>query len=314
MADTSLRFIGWCPICEGDYKVRANRLVHHGYQRPGTGFIVGDCPGVHHPPYELSTFTCELYANLLVRRISETEIYLRELRADPPDLALVFDDYDVVTRRLRRYSTGGSPMIVTLTRLEAEERAAQLPPYERDRYSWELKKEHVTEIQLARLADMRRELRRMEKLIAEWPGVSPLRTVEEEIQHQEKTRAEREHARTVARDDKISAEVVKIRKRIDSAVRNKNAAALADIFTSQKIREVSGYRLTREQAIDLLERGPIWQAFGLVDTNGVYSTDTRVAIGQMREGIWTPRPGGGYDVAPLPWPAELGGGFAKSRR
>jgi hypothetical protein len=29
-------------------------MVHHGYQRPGHGYIVGDCFGVGHQPYEKS--------------------------------------------------------------------------------------------------------------------------------------------------------------------------------------------------------------------------------------------------------------------
>ena len=49
---------GHCPICGRLQMLRkvGNKLVmvHHGYQRPGYGEIVGDCFGVHYQPYELS--------------------------------------------------------------------------------------------------------------------------------------------------------------------------------------------------------------------------------------------------------------------
>lgn len=57
---------GLCPVCFGDYVVnikvkhyehtRARRMqmVHHGYERPGVGYIVGDCHGVGFEPFEVS--------------------------------------------------------------------------------------------------------------------------------------------------------------------------------------------------------------------------------------------------------------------
>lgn len=52
---------GTCPVCFGDYVVSQpshvkgkQKMVHHGYQRPGIGYIVGDCHGVGFQPFELS--------------------------------------------------------------------------------------------------------------------------------------------------------------------------------------------------------------------------------------------------------------------
>jgi hypothetical protein len=73
--DAATRYIGNCQICEGDFKVvpaqikrveidgqtveqpMDGKMVHHGYKRPGHGYIVGDCWGVHNSPYEVS---CDL--------------------------------------------------------------------------------------------------------------------------------------------------------------------------------------------------------------------------------------------------------------
>jgi hypothetical protein len=41
-----------CQICERKQALDTNGyLGHHGYKRPGWGFIQGDCFGVHHKPY-----------------------------------------------------------------------------------------------------------------------------------------------------------------------------------------------------------------------------------------------------------------------
>lgn len=40
-----------CQICEAKFALHNGRMVHHGYKRPGCGFIVGDCMGVGHAPY-----------------------------------------------------------------------------------------------------------------------------------------------------------------------------------------------------------------------------------------------------------------------
>lgn len=46
---------GACPVCMGDFAVDARtRVVHHGYTRPGHGYIVGDCIGVHYSPWEVA--------------------------------------------------------------------------------------------------------------------------------------------------------------------------------------------------------------------------------------------------------------------
>ena len=40
-----------CQVCSKTQSVRDGTLVNHGYTRPGWGWIVGGCPGVHHRPF-----------------------------------------------------------------------------------------------------------------------------------------------------------------------------------------------------------------------------------------------------------------------
>jgi hypothetical protein len=47
---------GTCPVCFGEYQTRgANFLVKHGFQRPGCGYLIGECFGVDYPAFEKST-------------------------------------------------------------------------------------------------------------------------------------------------------------------------------------------------------------------------------------------------------------------
>jgi hypothetical protein len=50
-------FIGTCQACFGEYKVNetSKLIVFHGYQRPGNGYTVGECPGTAHAPFEYDT-------------------------------------------------------------------------------------------------------------------------------------------------------------------------------------------------------------------------------------------------------------------
>lgn len=66
---------GHCEICGALQKLRKVGdhyvMVHHGYQRPGHGYIVGDCFGVNYQPYEKST-------EALVAYLPRLKNYLRD--------------------------------------------------------------------------------------------------------------------------------------------------------------------------------------------------------------------------------------------
>lgn len=307
MKPTSTRFIGWCPVCQRDIKVRIGRLVHHGYLRPGFGYIVGDCPGVGQEPYETGTGACTHYLNrYVVPTIRDTKHTLAVLNRPEGPPYLAFQDYD--GRNWKRDPRSGAPIMVRLTRDEADARAAQLPPY----YDWDRTLRIAIDQTESKLEHWQDEKVRTDQLIADWQP-KPLRTSEEEITHQEQKKAEREAAKAAARDQKIAGEVSKFQKRIDSAVRNKNSAVLADIYASHKIIEVSGYRMTDAEALELLDRDDVWRAFGLLTDEGYLIKEAQDILHDMTRGKWVARPDRGYDILPFPWPDALGGGIAKTR-
>src|SRR5262245_56903099 len=68
---TTTRFVGTCPVCEGRIKVGSGNLVHHGYQRPGYGHILGDCFAVGCLPHETSPDTAKQYlAEVILPRLT----------------------------------------------------------------------------------------------------------------------------------------------------------------------------------------------------------------------------------------------------
>jgi len=71
---------GKCPVCGGDYKrTHGNKMVHHGYERPGDGYIHGDCYGVGYLPYEVSDEGCVAYKALLAPMVIECGIRMDAL-------------------------------------------------------------------------------------------------------------------------------------------------------------------------------------------------------------------------------------------
>jgi len=75
------RFVGNCQLCEGDFRLRDGRLVHHGYKRPGDGSIHGDCPGVGLPPYEATCDGIRAYVVSLRDQVAREDEFRRQLEA-----------------------------------------------------------------------------------------------------------------------------------------------------------------------------------------------------------------------------------------
>lgn len=103
--------VGCCPVCFGDFVVHRTdiaetrsgtivtsekrSMVHHGYERPGYGYIVGDCHGVGFEPFEISCEGTRSWLNQLNGVLNYRREALRQL--DLRDEIVV----DMVVRRVR---------------------------------------------------------------------------------------------------------------------------------------------------------------------------------------------------------------------
>lgn len=74
--------LGTCPCCFRQQKTtKTVAMVHHGYQRPGIGYILGDCFGVRYPRFEDScegTIDFRVHLEEILRRRRE---YLERLQS-----------------------------------------------------------------------------------------------------------------------------------------------------------------------------------------------------------------------------------------
>lgn len=64
---------GTCPACWGNFKLEDNKLVMHGYKRPGYGFQVGKCFATWAPPLELSVDGAVAYQGYLQEHLDRCE-------------------------------------------------------------------------------------------------------------------------------------------------------------------------------------------------------------------------------------------------
>jgi hypothetical protein len=72
---------GTSPVCERSIRLRAGKIVHHGYARPGRGHIVGDCYGVGFAPYEVSSDGTRAYRDRMVAAGLTAEAFLARLES-----------------------------------------------------------------------------------------------------------------------------------------------------------------------------------------------------------------------------------------
>lgn len=276
----TLRHIGWCPVCERDVKVRDDRLVHHGYQRPGFGYIVGDCFGVGFRPYELSPEAAEQFLyRVVIPQIQRLEQQLELL----PEATVL---------KTRKY--GG----VGIGRYEM----VDVRKEEVDARRWQ-------ELLRSNEKSMRNDLQvyqgeseRLDRLIADW-SPKPLREVREEQAAKRAATEDRERRKATARDDKVAAQVAKYQQRIDSAVRRRNMNAVANIYesASRKLRELSNWELSQDEALAMLDRDHVWRAFGLLTNEGYAGDSWKGPLGRVRFAA-DAKPGERHY---MPWPKEL---------
>lgn len=63
-----------CQICARTFSMIGGTMGHHGYTRPGCGFIVGDCMGVGHKPFPATDALVKYRAALVGMHVREREL------------------------------------------------------------------------------------------------------------------------------------------------------------------------------------------------------------------------------------------------
>lgn len=271
---TSTRYLGTCAACGGEFKVRGGRLVHHGYKRPGVGYIVGDCLGVNYPPHELSPELAQVVLEVATEKVEAVESKLAELPSR--------------TSLPKRFYESPGPG------LRARWVQRQVTPDDVSEYEWG-QLYHAAKGQLqSELRFWRSEVERAKGLLKGWRK-RPLRTVEEEQAQQRAAKSEREAAKLAKWQAQAEAKVDSYRKRLDSAFarleRAKNpskavdaANTISNIYegATQKVRGTMRDRISFDEANEMLDLDEAWAALGLPPPSPDYRERNRVIRDWLR--------------------------------
>lgn len=194
------RYVGTCPVCERYHRLHKMRnMVHHGYRRPGTGEIEGDCLGVGWPAWELSPDGTIHYLEQARKELRHHEDFLHRLESGQVHELTVEDGFERVGwgQRIPKYKT--------LTTADGEKFERALDQKIRET--------------AGRVDAWRRTVHYLVQKIPTW-SEQPLITEEEEIRRRESApeRVQAREAREAKRAEKLvkrQALDAKNRQRID---------------------------------------------------------------------------------------------------
>jgi len=277
--ETKTRYIGHCQICEAQFKLNpkaGHTMVHHGFKRPGHGFIVGDCMAVGEPAYEQSCEVLKQYTGGLKAKLANAETYLAKLVAGE------------VTKLLKEVKVRVTRTVEFVEVSKGEE-------------GWELLLSNTTHATKQSIRWFQEDIARCEARIAAWK-LEPLQTVEEAARKVEETKATAQKRVQDKRAQKLAEKIASYQKRIDSALKNHTTSTLATIFEDapSKLRELTGKsrsELNTAQALALLERDHVWAAFGLI-VDGEVTPEAQSIRGKMHYPEF-------HNMTKYPWPAGL---------
>jgi DNA repair exonuclease SbcCD ATPase subunit len=79
-------FVGTCQICFRTQRVHDNKMVLHGYERPGDGMAHGQCRGAYLPAFQLENKDTKQYLSDLKQEAQTIKSQIEQL-GDIPELA-----------------------------------------------------------------------------------------------------------------------------------------------------------------------------------------------------------------------------------
>ena len=181
--DSRFRARGTCQACGRDQALRTTRklaIVLHGYERPGHGYIKGQCSGVDELPSELSCEATKRWRDHLVNVvIPQLEDRLARKSAGEPiehfiDIAMGMKHASpYLTDRLRqdfknvpkshRLIEGEAPPPVVVAYLETVEHMKIAPPYQYEGLRAQYLRDLQTDIKEARAA-----ARQLDQRVTDW--------------------------------------------------------------------------------------------------------------------------------------------------
>ena len=259
MTDLVTRYVGTCIVCERHIKVRDSLLVHHGFKRPGTGYIEGDCFGVGYKPHELSNELAKKYLELVESLLPLKASYLISNK----------ENLMVLEQELEKtYNIG-------LNRYNKD--AIQ---YQNEIYKI---KQSISLLEFE-IKNCKFDIKRMNGYLNSW-SLKPLITFDEEKQIQQIKKDEAAKKRADKKQAKLDAAIKRFQERIDSAYKRNNKEALANIYESimRKLSDIDPM-LSKQDRMRLVDRESVWMELGVYN-NFLYYENYNIARDIIVKGI-----------------------------
>lgn len=255
--DMATRFVGFCPVCEGTFKLHKGNLVHHGYQRPGDGYIHGDCFTVGMEPHEISPKAAQLFKAECEEALLAAKARLAKLQSGE-----VKELYE--SNPWAQTSTTFTPERTVVRNAKGEEKVTTGNVAE---YNFKQALERAIGNVESRIRSLESHIARMVGHLTDW-APKALLTWEESVSALKAQREATKGTRTAARQAKIAAKVASYQKRIDSAMKRvggKNGeATLSDIWESTHSHwHDLGFK-AQSELLALIDRPAVWAKFNLV--------------------------------------------------
>jgi hypothetical protein len=152
---------GTCGVCEQNVKMRDDqRLVHHGFQRPGDGMIHGDCFGVGYRPHELSSEAASDFVEKLLKpRAERLRQRLNDLREGKvAEIQINQFSYFVEPKYIHVGEMGWDRALereISLTEANVKQYAEQISYFTKKVGEWKLDK--LPEVKMAELYGQKAE-------------------------------------------------------------------------------------------------------------------------------------------------------------
>ena len=257
--EIATRYVGNCQACEGDFKLYSVvsgepkdddlRMVHHGYQRPGHGYIVGDCPGVGEKPYERSKERVERMLSGAKRSLQEARERLLAMQAGE---VRTLTELDWRGKRLVEYVVG-----VTDPRewRSALDRAISQTEH------------RIRELDTATIP-------RLSRRVEQW-RLRPVRTIEEEVQKAAAVKAVREEEKAKKREAKMAKEAATQARK--QAAEDKRDAIRRDIAAKFLAFDAAGDKVGAMAYTRKLKKYSNWLYYG-ADSLGIDDVLRRLGV------------------------------------
>lgn len=265
------KHLGFCPCCRGDFRLHKRTLVHHGYKRPGDGYIHGDCFGVGKAPHELTNETAKMWLE-----------YLRQVRVMRVNAVARIPE---LTQLSGRYP-GATPVVKATCRPEVWEAAIRS---HRNNLEGEI-----------RMIDG--DLAETQHLIDTWT-LLPLRLVADVEDHEracrELTKQVKQKEREMKaehdawkRANRMVSRIKNLTKDVDRWVKKNEPAKLGDLYYEivRNLPDVCERRFKPEEILPWFDRDDVWRGLGLLDENG-YVLPARDAEWDPKTRKWVRQPG-----------------------